>query len=182
MEEATRTLANAGARLKTVATPDGFENIAAHHRTIAGYEFARAITWERTQHAPLLSPKLVEGRCADGLRSTYEDHASAQEALSRQRISFAALMQSYDAIITPVAPGEAWQGLGATGTPVFNTAWTALHVPALSIPAFTGPTGMPVGLQLVGKLLKDAALLAAAQAVCNALDIGILRSGSVPSA
>lgn len=175
IEGAAETLARNGVSLEEVATPDGFDDIAAHHRTIAGYEFARAITWERTQRAPLLSPKLVDGRCADGLRSTYEDHAGAQESLARQRNIFGQLMQSYDLLITPVAPGEACESLGATGTPVFNTAWTALHVPAVSIPAFVGPTGLPVGLQLVGKFRQDAALLSAAKAVSDALDIGTLR-------
>ncbi len=175
IEGAANTLASAGARLETVATPDGFGDIAAHHRTIAGYEFARAITWERTQRAPLLSPKLVDGRCADGLQSTYEEYAFAEEALVRQRIAFRQLMQDHDLLLTPVAPGEAWSGLGATGTPVFNTAWTALHGPALSIPAFKGPIGLPIGLQLVGRFRQDAILLSAAKAICNALDVGTLR-------
>lgn len=171
IETAGQRLASAGARLETVATPAGFADIAAHHRTVAGYEFARAITWERTQRAPLLSPKLVDGRCADGLGSTYEAYASAQAALTRQRAAFADLMQSYDVLLTPVAPGEAWSGLGATGTPVFNTAATALHVPALSVPAGSGPSGLPVGLQLVGRFREDRALLAAAGAVARSLDL-----------
>lgn len=171
VEEAAQRLASAGARLQNVATPDEFAAIATHHRTIAGYEFARAITWERTQRAPLLSPKLVDGRCADGLQATYDDYAAAQAALVRHRAAFADLMQSYDALLTPVAPGEAWAGLGATGTPVFNTAATALHVPALSLPAFTGPSGLPVGVQLVGRFREDAALLSAAGAVARALDM-----------
>lgn len=169
--DAARRLASAGARLEPVATPDGFGDLAAHHRTIAGYEFARAITWERTQRAPLLSPKLVDGRCADGLGASYDDYAAAQAGLARHRAAFAELMQSYDALLTPVAPGEAWSGLGATGTPVFNTAWTALHVPALSVPAGTGRTGLPVGLQLVGSFRRDAALLSTAVAVARALDL-----------
>ena len=180
IEDAARRLANAGAQLEPVTTPDGFGDLAAHHRTVAGYEFARAITWERTQRARLLSPKLVDGRCADGLRSTSEDYNAAQAGLTRHRTVFAELMQSYDALLTPVAPGEAWAGVGATGTPVFNTAWTALHVPALSLPAFTGPTGLPVGLQLVGRFREDAALLSAARAVAEALDVN--RLAIVPPA
>ena len=174
LHAAANTLSDAGAQVTTLPTPAGFHEIADHHRTIAGYEFARAITWERTQRAPLLSPKLVDGRCADGLQSTYEAYAGAQDALAEQRLAFAQCMRDFDLLITPVAPGEAWPGLEATGTPVFNTAWTALHTPALSIPAFTGPSGLPVGLQLVGKFRQDAALLGAAKAVCDALNVRTL--------
>jgi Asp-tRNA(Asn)/Glu-tRNA(Gln) amidotransferase A subunit family amidase len=176
IEGAADSLASAGATVKPVDAPPGFDSIPVHHRTIAGYEFARAITWERTQRAPMLSPKLVEGRCADGLTTSYEDYAAAQKALSEARQAFGGLMQSFDVLLTPAAPGEAWQGLGATGDPVFNTAWTALHVPALSVPAFTGPTGLPVGLQMVGRYREDSALLAAAETVCEALDTGTMRA------
>jgi amidase len=175
LEDAVRRLMKVGANVESVEAPDGFGDIAALHRTVAGYEFARAISWERTQHALLLSPKLVDGRCRDGLESTYEDYASAQRALTKQRAAFAQIMQPYDVLLAPVARGEAPEGLHATGDPIFNTAWTALHVPALSIPAFIGPTGMPVGAQLIGGFRKDAALLAAAEAICGALDVGTVR-------
>jgi Asp-tRNA(Asn)/Glu-tRNA(Gln) amidotransferase A subunit family amidase len=38
-----------------------------------------------------------------------------------------------------------------------------MHVPSISIPVFTGPTGLPVGAQLIGKRGEDRALLATAQ-------------------
>ncbi|MGB7297986.1 MAG: amidase [Burkholderiaceae bacterium] len=149
-----------------------FVDIDSHHRTIAGYEFARSISWERTQRGHQLSPKLLLGRCEDGMRTSYEEFAGAQAALAEQRINHAKLMQQYDVLLTPSAPGEAWPGLLATGDPVFNTAWTALHVPVLSVPAFRGATGLPVGLQMVGGFRADRALLVAAAAICAALDVG----------
>ena len=79
-------------------------------------------------------------------------------------------------MLTAAAPGEAWEGLGATGDPVFNTAWTALHLPALSIPAFEGATGLPIGLQLVGGFRRDSELLAAAETVRKELNIDIVRA------
>ncbi|MEM7747071.1 MAG: amidase, partial [Pseudomonadota bacterium] len=156
IEQAAATLVKAGAGVSDVTTPDWFRDLAELHRRVAGFEFARAITYERTEHAHLLSRKLVDGRCGDGLELSYEDYVSAQDALLRSRLAFADLMQDYDVIMTPSAPGEAWDGLAATGDPVFNTAWTALHVPAISIPAFKGPSDLPVGLQLVGCHRQDA--------------------------
>ncbi len=169
--KAAETLARAGVRVQDVDPPTGFADFAAHHRTVAGFEFARSITWERTQRAPYLTPKLLEGRCADGLRTSYEDYAAAQEALLAARTTFAGLMRDFDILLTPVAPGPAPEGLDATGLPTFNTAWTALHVPAVSIPAFQDRSGMPIGVQLVGGFRQDAHLLAAAQAVAKTLGV-----------
>ena len=44
-----------------------------------------------------------------------------------------------------------------------------MHTPSISIPVFTGPNGLPVGAQLIGKRGEDRALLAAAQWVAAQL-------------
>ena len=171
VENAAAELAKTGAKVTDLATPDWFSGIAELHRRVAGFEFARAITFERAEHPHLLSRKLVDGRCGDGLALSYDEYAAAQDALMVARAAFAKLMQEFDVLLTPVAPGEAWEGLAATGDPVFNTAWTALHVPAISVPAFTGPSRLPVGLQLVGRYRRDADFLRAAKSVARALDV-----------
>ena len=38
-----------------------------------------------------------------------------------------------------------------------------LHLPALTIPAFKGPRGLPIGPQLIGKWSDDRRLIAAAK-------------------
>jgi Asp-tRNA(Asn)/Glu-tRNA(Gln) amidotransferase A subunit family amidase len=48
------------------------------------------------------------------------------------------------------------------GVPLYQV-WTALHVPAVSLPAFTGPNGMPVGAQLVARRHADRKLFACAR-------------------
>ena len=42
---------------------------------------------------------------------------------------------------------------------------------AISVPAFTGPSRLPVGLQLVGRYRRDADFLRAAKSVARALDV-----------
>jgi Asp-tRNA(Asn)/Glu-tRNA(Gln) amidotransferase A subunit family amidase len=46
----------------------------------------------------------------------------------------------------------------------------------VSLPAFRGENGLPVGLQLIGGFRCDSALLAAAEAVQQALEIGSVRA------
>ena len=55
----------------------------------------------------------------------------------------------FDVLLVPSAPGEAPHGLKSTGEATFNRMWTALHVPAVTVPAFTGPAGLPIGAQLI---------------------------------
>ena len=170
-EAAVAMLAPRIARITDVDHASSFADISAHHRTISGFEFARAITWERTRRADQLSDKLLNGRCEDGIRISYDQYAQAHNELTGLRTVHNALMQDYDLLLTPAAPGEAWEGLQATGDPVFNTAWTALHVPTLSVPAFKGVNGLPVGLQMVGRFRGDRALLAAAAGLSRALGV-----------
>jgi Asp-tRNA(Asn)/Glu-tRNA(Gln) amidotransferase A subunit family amidase len=60
------------------------------------------------------------------------------------------IFSQYDVLMMPSAPGEAPPGLKSTGNSIFNRIWTALHVPAVTVPVFTGPSNLPMGLQLVG--------------------------------
>ena len=66
--------------------------------------------------------------------------------------ALADVFKEIDAIITPSAPGEATTDLVSISRSAFNRIWTLMHGPCVTIPAFEGPNGMPVGLQVVGPL------------------------------
>jgi Asp-tRNA(Asn)/Glu-tRNA(Gln) amidotransferase A subunit family amidase len=78
-------------------------------------------------------------------------------------------MEGLDALVTPSAPGQAPAGLQWTGDPVFNLIWTSLHVPCVTVPAGTGPDGLPLGIQIVTRIGDDRQALASAQWVMAAL-------------
>ena len=65
-------------------------------------------------------------------------------------------------MLVPAAPGEAPAGLGYTGNPVFSRMWTLLGVPCVTMPAIWGESGLPTGVQLVGRIGRDVELMAAA--------------------
>jgi Asp-tRNA(Asn)/Glu-tRNA(Gln) amidotransferase A subunit family amidase len=50
-----------------------------------------------------------------------------------------------------------------------NDLATRTHIPAISIPAFTGPKGLPVGAQLMGHWGEDHKFLEAAKTVASVL-------------
>ena len=86
----------------------------------------------------------------------------ARHRADQARTAMTALLEDLDVLLTPSAPGEAPEGLASTGDPVFNRVVTLVGVPAVSLPAGNGPSGLPLGVQLVGAPRGEAALLAVA--------------------
>ena len=77
------------------------------------------------------------------------------------------MMRDYDFLLTPAAAGEAPTGLDLTGTAAFNRAWTLLGVPCVTVPAYTGSQGLPIGVQIVGAYGADRdTLMWAASTLC----------------
>ena len=74
-------------------------------------------------------------------------------------------MKDLDLLLTPSAPGEAPAGLASTGDTSFNILSTWTYTPCLTLPVFTGPSGLPVGIQLIGHRNQDHRMLEGAQAV-----------------
>ena len=81
--------------------------------------------------------------------------------MARQR-EFAPIVGAYDVLLTPAAAGEAPEGLTGPSDLLFQRFWTMLHVPAITLPGFTGPQNLPVGIQLIGPQFEDTKLLRAA--------------------
>ena len=106
------------------------------------------------------------------------DRARAHAIQTRIARDFAAALERVDVLVAPVLPLPPfpWTELYAAavdGRPMANYyRWLALCYgvtlsthPALSLPAGRDETGMPFGLQLVGRLRGDAGLLANARAI-----------------
>ena len=79
------------------------------------------------------------------------------------------MFEQCDVLLTPSTNGEAPADLVAVSSSAFNRTWTLMHVPCVSIPAYRGPNGMPVGVQVIGPISGDTRTLAAAQAIAVAL-------------
>lgn len=88
------------------------------------------------------------------------------EALANVKLyasGLATLFDQYDAILTPASSGVAPKGLTATGDPAFCSLWTMAGLPAISVPLLQGDNGLPLGVQLVGPMGRDARLLRTAK-------------------
>jgi Asp-tRNA(Asn)/Glu-tRNA(Gln) amidotransferase A subunit family amidase len=75
------------------------------------------------------------------------------------RTLFGQQMNAVDLLVTPAAPSEAPAGHSDIGSSVFNSLWTLLGAPCISAPIGTGPTGLPIALQMVADIGQDDSLL-----------------------
>ena len=81
--------------------------------------------------------------------------------LNRRRVAVRAIYEKtasqYDAFVTLGACGAAPVGLGTTGNTAMNATASYLGCPAITLPLLEDE-GMPLGLQLLGGMDRDAAL------------------------
>lgn len=101
-------------------------------------------------------------------------YQQAQKARTLLINEYNELFETYDALIGPVSPTPAF-GLGEnTADPVkmyladiMTVPPSLAGLPAISVPAGVTDSGLPVGVQLVGKRKSDAELLALAASLEN---------------
>lgn len=158
LEDVLLRLGRARAVVSERAALAEHEGLVAAQLTILDYEGSRALAFEwltrREDISAVLRERLLGARGYSGA-----DYDAAVAALARARAALPRLFGDADALLVPAAAGEAPMGLSNTGSPLFNCAWTALHLPCITLPAGLGPNGLPLGAQLVGKPGEDCRLL-----------------------
>ena len=163
LEECAAGLAKAGAKVTEVTLPEEFGRIEDAHRWISSFEFARNRAWEIDHHLDMISETLRNNRLQDGLSCSFGKYSDARVFAERCRLMLDDLFADYDVLLAPATAGEAPLGLNSTGNAAFCAIWTSMHVPAMTLPLFTGPNGLPIGAQLVARRYNDRRLFEAAR-------------------
>lgn len=97
-------------------------------------------------------------RTKDSFDISAEDYIKAIEFRDTIAAAIDHMFDHWDVIITPAAPGEAPVGLDGTGNAIFQKLWTLVGTPSVTLPKLKGPNGMPIGVQINGRVGKDADL------------------------
>ena len=168
LDRVAAALGRAGAVVSARELPAAFDAVVQAHPVVMNGESARALGWELAAARDGISEGLRE-RLDWGLSRSEAEYDEAAAVFARTRAGFPAAMERLDILLTPSAPGEAPKGLEWTGDPAFNFIWTSLGVPCVTVPAGTGPHGLPLGIQVVGRAGEDRAVLAWAQWVAAAI-------------
>jgi len=161
LDHARAALERAGARIAEIAIPSEHRGLTAAQETVMGFELVRGLAHERLQHSGELSPRL--GQLLDaGMKVGADVYDAACTETAAARAHLDRFFGPCAAVLAPAAPGEAPAGLSYTGNPVFSRMWTLLGVPCVTLPAIWGASGLPTGIQLIGRPGRDAQLMAAA--------------------
>ncbi|HET8959122.1 amidase, partial [Nocardioides sp.] len=174
IENAGRAFARAGARV-FAAHPD-LRLADDTFRTLRAWSF-----WARFGSLLAQRPEAFKTSLADNIRAgrslTGEDVARAYAQRTALSGTMREFFQSYDVLLLPVSPVPAFPAdqeypTSINGRPMDNYLdWmrsayliTATGCPAISVPAGTTPSGLPVGLQIVAPHGADRFLLEVAAA------------------
>jgi Asp-tRNA(Asn)/Glu-tRNA(Gln) amidotransferase A subunit family amidase len=168
VEQAARAAEAAGARVIELDLPPIFEDCVRAHGTIQDYEAYRALASEFDRHRDQFGPILRE-QLGNAAAITPDAYDEARRTTRRARQKFADLMTHTDAILTPSAPDAAPHGLNSTGKPTFNRLWTLLGAPCVNVPGLVDSSGLPLGVQIVGRFSRDKRALEAALFLEHAL-------------
>ncbi len=161
-DQAVGALAPQAARLADTPWPAALPDLVALQKQVMAHEMARALGHERVHHRARISERL-NALFDEGIQINGERHAAHLAQTTAARALADSWFNEVDLLLAPSTTGEAPEGLGATGDPLFCRGWTLLGLPCVHLPFARGRHGLPVGLQLVGRAGDDHRLLAAAQ-------------------
>ena len=162
VEAAAARAERAGAQVKDFALTEEFTRLTAIREVVNNYERACGLAWEWAHHREKLSPQMT--RTVElGLAAPHTDYLAAVKLAERCRARLDELLSGIDVLIAPAVNGEAPVGLDYAGDPAFQSLWTLLHVPTISLPLAKGPHGLPVGVQLIAARWADTTLLETAR-------------------
>ena len=159
LEEVATALARSGASVRELDPLPDEARLSEDQTLIMAAEAVHS--FEALRPTGALSPQLT-ALLDRGAAARPDELEAAKVRAGQAWTAMTAALTSLDALLTPSAPGEAPEGLASTGDPVFNRVVTLLGFPAVSLPAGTGPTGLPLGVQPVSAPHADAGLLAVA--------------------
>jgi amidase len=147
-----------GIVVETLDLPIPTEDFSNLQQEICYWEAARLVLAPGRMR---VLPELV------ALLGPYLDSDDTRYAAARRRrqmlqMRFDLFAAEYDAVLLPAATGVA-PPVTNTGDAVMNRIWTALHVPAITVPFWHSAEGLPLGLQLVGSLGTDREVVETAQ-------------------
>ena len=162
IEGAADTIRKAGADVDEVELPAAFAALVDARRAINDYERARAMAHEWRTGRERLSPAMQK-TVARGFATPDAEYRAALAATEECRRLLDEVFEDRNTLLVPAVNGEAPLGLDYAGDPAFQSLWTMLHVPAITLPTHRGPNGKPVGIQLVSRRGADDLLLSVAE-------------------
>jgi aspartyl-tRNA(Asn)/glutamyl-tRNA(Gln) amidotransferase subunit A len=168
VREAIEVFRSLGAEVQEVGIPHLWETLKAQRLTLAADAYA--IHEERLKTEPEKFDEEARERLLEGERLKAHRYASAQQRKLGAKDEFSRALTEVDVLLTPTLPITATLidqrevDIGAYEEPV-RSALTRLTgptnltgSPSLSVPCGSTASGLPVGMQLIGRPFDEATL------------------------
>jgi Asp-tRNA(Asn)/Glu-tRNA(Gln) amidotransferase A subunit family amidase len=168
LAQAGRLLEAGGAVLADAQFDAAAAGLAEAQVRIMSYEAAAAFVPELHGQPEQLSEPF-RAVLAAGLAVSGAEYARQQRVAQHGRAALASIFERFDVLLAPSAPGEAPAGLASTGDPIFSRMWTLLGNPCVGVPVGSGPSGLPIGVTVIGPRWGDERALAVAAQLERAL-------------
>ena len=164
-----------------VTLPAAFEGLVEAQQVIMAVEVRRSLAREHADHPDQLSDQLR--RYLDDAEHLVDRYEDALALAERCRAQLPEVFADPALLLAPSVLGEP-PPVATTGDPLLCRSWTLLGTPAVSVPGLTGPTGLPIGAQVLAAPGRDGLALAGAGLAAVALEASPTafgnRSGSAP--
>jgi Asp-tRNA(Asn)/Glu-tRNA(Gln) amidotransferase A subunit family amidase len=167
--ESLTRLEDAGAEVRALDLEHLLTRVAGAAYTVLCYEAAQVHRRHVLEHGDELGSLAEIVRA--GLQISARGYQDATQVLAECRAQSADVFAATPLVLTPAATGPAPAGLSSTGDPRMNAPWTALGVPAVSVPMPVA-NALPLGLQITAAAGEDARLLSSAARVASILETG----------
>ena len=130
--------------------PFDFEGLLGHHRILMAAEAAAVHEAEFAKHPEGYAPH-IRALIEEGLRTSVTKYIATQRHWQRASANLVNVLGAwFDTVVTPATIGPA-PDASTTGNPCFNSVWSYLGWPTLTIPSGLSSEGLPLGLQLAGQ-------------------------------
>jgi Asp-tRNA(Asn)/Glu-tRNA(Gln) amidotransferase A subunit family amidase len=163
-----------GVKVTELTLPEEFEKTHEIHAAIYDKSLSYYFAEEHLQSeriSPVMSEMIERGNKISA--DTYFQSLQLQEHFIN---SMDNIMERYDACICLSTAGEAPKR-NVMEAPDPSLMWTLMHLPAINLPVFQSPSGLPFGLQVFARKYNDSLLLSFVDYLINR---SIVPSGPFP--
>ena len=154
-------LVEAGATVEEVDTGVDFEEMFVAHNTMVPAEAAAFHESMFRDHSEDYGPKIT-AIIEKGIGISGVEYARASQVRAKAFALISGAMERVSVLLSPTAVTPAPKDLTNTGDLRFQSPWTFLGLPAISLPSGLTKDGLPFGIQFAAGAFQEARLLSAA--------------------
>jgi aspartyl-tRNA(Asn)/glutamyl-tRNA(Gln) amidotransferase subunit A len=155
--DSIRKLESHGWEVRDHSLPGLFHEVLEHHRVLMATE---AYAWhaERWERHPHDYPPRITSLLEEGARARSDSIHKAQEYKQILGKLLRKWLPDNSLLLTPTTPTSP-PDRNTTGDPRFQSPWSFLGWPTITVPAGLCVNGYPLGLQIIGRKNSDNSLL-----------------------